>query len=80
MPEFSIQRNYLEFMLDLPFEGKGLASFDLKKVATVLDRDHYGLEKVKERILEHLAVLKLKGDMKKPDYLFGRSSRSGRCL
>ena len=66
MPEFSIQRNYLEFMLDLPFEGKGLASIDLKKAAKVLDRDHYGLEKVKERILEHLAVLKLKGDMKSP--------------
>ena len=66
MPEFSIQRNYLEFMLDLPFEGKGLASIDLKKATKVLDRDHYGLEKVKERILEHLAVLKLKGDMKSP--------------
>ncbi|MEC8458480.1 MAG: endopeptidase La [Bacteroidota bacterium] len=66
MPEFSIQRNYLEFMLDLPFEGKGLASIDLKKASKVLDRDHYGLEKVKERILEHLAVLKLKGDMKSP--------------
>lgn len=66
MPEFAIQRNYLEFMLDLPFEGKGLASIDLKGATMVLDRDHYGLEKVKERILEHLAVLKLKGDMKSP--------------
>ena len=66
MPEFAIQRNYLEFMLDLPFEGKGLASIDLKGATKVLDRDHYGLEKVKERILEHLAVLKLKGDMKSP--------------
>ncbi|MDA8566590.1 endopeptidase La [Schleiferiaceae bacterium] len=66
MPEFAIQRNYLEFMLDLPFEGKGLASIDLKEATKVLDRDHYGLEKVKERILEHLAVLKLKGDMKSP--------------
>ena len=66
MPEFAIQRNYLEFMLDLPFEGKGLASIDLNGATKVLDRDHYGLEKVKERILEHLAVLKLKGDMKSP--------------
>ena len=66
MPEFAIQRNYFEFMLDLPFEGKGLASIDLKGATKVLDRDHYGLEKVKERILEHLAVLKLKGDMKSP--------------
>ena len=66
MPEFAIQRNYLEFMLDLPYEGKGIASIDLKDATKVLDRDHYGLEKVKERILEHLAVLKLKGDMKSP--------------
>ncbi|MAZ97413.1 MAG: endopeptidase La [Flavobacteriales bacterium] len=66
MPEFAIQRNYLEFMLDLPFEGKGKAKIDLKGATKVLDRDHYGLEKVKERILEHLAVLKLKGDMKSP--------------
>ena len=66
MPEFAIQRNYLEFMLDLPFAGSGNDTIDLKKAQKVLDRDHYGLEKVKERILEHLAVLKLKGDMKSP--------------
>ncbi|MEY2970894.1 MAG: hypothetical protein RLZZ599_1267, partial [Bacteroidota bacterium] len=66
MPEFSIQRNYLEFMLELPFAGSGNDTIDLKKAQKVLDRDHYGLEKVKERILEHLAVLKLKGDMKSP--------------
>lgn len=66
MPEFSIQRNYLEFMLDLPFDGKGKENIDLKGAKKVLDRDHYGLEKVKERIIEHLAVLKLKGDMKSP--------------
>lgn len=66
MPEFAIQRNYLEFMLDLPFESKGSADIDLKEATKVLDKDHYGLEKVKERILEHLAVLKLKGDMKSP--------------
>jgi ATP-dependent Lon protease len=66
MPEFAIQRNYLEFMLDLPFESKGDASINLKAAQKSLDADHYGLEKVKERILEHLAVLKLKGDMKSP--------------
>jgi len=66
MPEFAIQRNYLEFMLDLPFQSKGDASINLKSAQKALDNDHYGLEKVKERILEHLAVLKLKGDMKSP--------------
>ena len=66
MPEFAIQRNYVEFMLDLPFESKGDASINLKAAQKSLDADHYGLEKVKERILEHLAVLKLKGDMKSP--------------
>ena len=66
MPEFAIQRNYLEFMLDLPFESKGDSSINLKSAQKALDNDHYGLEKVKERILEHLAVLKLKGDMKSP--------------
>ncbi len=66
MPEFAIQRNYLEFMLDLPFESKGNSSINLKSAQKALDNDHYGLEKVKERILEHLAVLKLKGDMKSP--------------
>ena len=66
MPEFAIQRNDLEFMLDLPFESKGDASINLKAAQKSLDADHYGLEKVKERILEHLAVLKLKGDMKSP--------------
>ena len=66
MPEFSIQRNYLEFMLDLPFEPAAQTKLDLKKAERQLDKDHYGLEKVKERILEHLAVLKLKQDMKSP--------------
>jgi len=66
MPEFAIQRNYLEFMMDLPFESKGSSEINLKTATAVLDKDHYGLEKVKERILEHLAVLKLKGDMKSP--------------
>jgi len=66
MPEFAIQRNYLEFMLELPFAGSDSGPIDLKKAEKVLNRDHYGLEKVKERILEHLAILKLKGDMKSP--------------
>jgi ATP-dependent Lon protease len=66
MPEFAIQRNYLEFLLELPFESKGRADINLKKAENILHKDHYGLEKVKERILEHLAVLKLKGDMKSP--------------
>lgn len=66
MPEFAIQRNYLEFMLELPFAGSDSGPIDLKKAEKVLNRDHYGLEKVKERIIEHLAVLKLKGDMKSP--------------
>lgn len=66
VPEFSIQRNYLEFLLDLPWNEFTKDHFDLKHAQEVLDRDHYGLEKVKERIIEHLAVLKLKGDMKAP--------------
>ncbi len=64
--EYAIQRNYLEFILDLPWNHYSKDSFDLKRAQKILDRDHYGLEKVKERIIEHLAVLKLKGDMKSP--------------
>jgi ATP-dependent Lon protease len=64
--EYSIGLNYLETLLDLPWEEYTKDNFDLKKVKEVLNRDHYGLTKVKERILEHLAVLKLKGDMKAP--------------
>ena len=64
--EYSIQMNYLETILDLPWNKFTEDNYDLKKVKQVLDDDHYGLEKVKERILEHLAVLKLKGDMKAP--------------
>ncbi len=64
--EYSVQLNYLELMLDLPWHKFTKDNFDLKKVKSILDKDHYGLEKVKERILEHLAVLKLKGDMKAP--------------
>ncbi|MFV0530136.1 MAG: endopeptidase La [Flavobacteriales bacterium] len=64
--EYTVQRNYLEFILDLPWNSYSKDNFDLKHAQKVLDRDHYGLEKVKERIIEHLAVLKLKGDMKSP--------------
>ena len=64
--EYSVQMNYLETMLDLPWGEYSKDRFDLKRARKILDRDHYGLEKVKDRILEHLAVLKLKGDMKAP--------------
>ncbi|MBC6995459.1 endopeptidase La [Neolewinella lacunae] len=64
--EYSIQISYLETLLDLPWNETTEDNFDLKAVAKVLDNDHYGLEKVKDRILSHLAVLKLKGDMKAP--------------
>ncbi|MDX1685308.1 MAG: endopeptidase La [Saprospiraceae bacterium] len=64
--EYSVQLNYLELMLDLPWDEVSKDNFNLKRVKKILDQDHYGLEKVKERILEHLAVLKLKGDLKAP--------------
>jgi ATP-dependent Lon protease len=64
--EHSVQTNYLELLLDLPWNEYSEDQFDLNKAQEILDRDHFGLEKVKERILEHLAVLKLKGDMKAP--------------
>ncbi len=64
--EYSVQLNYVELLLDLPWNEYSTDNFDLKRAQKILDRDHYGLEKVKERIIEHLAVLKLKGDMKSP--------------
>lgn len=64
--EYAIQMNYLEVLLELPWEDFTKDNFDLNRVQKVLDKDHYGLEKVKDRILQHLAVLKLKGDMKAP--------------
>lgn len=64
--EYAVQLNYVELLLDLPWEEYTKDNFNLQRVKKVLDRDHFGLEKVKERILEHLAVLKLKGDMKAP--------------
>ena len=64
--EYSVVINYLDLLLDLPWNVFTKDNFNLKKVKEVLDKDHYGLKRVKERILEHLAVLKMKGDMKAP--------------
>jgi ATP-dependent Lon protease len=64
--EYSIQANYLDTLLELPWEEYSQDKFDLKSAHKILDRDDFGLEKVKERIIEHLAVLKLKNDMKAP--------------
>lgn len=64
--EYSVQSNYVELLLDLPWSQYSTDNFDLKNAQAILDRDHYGMEKVKERIIEHLAVLKLKGDMRAP--------------
>ena len=64
--EYGIQTNYVELLLDLPWGELTTDNFDLKNAEETLDKDHFGLEKVKERILEHLAVLKLKGDLKAP--------------
>ena len=65
-PDYSIQYNYIQFMLDLPWGEITEDNLDLKHAQKVLDEDHYGLDRVKERIIEYLAVLKLKGDMKSP--------------
>lgn len=65
-PDYSIQYNYLQFMLDLPWNHVSKDNLNLKHAQKVLDEDHFGLEKVKERIIEYLAVLKLKGNMKSP--------------
>lgn len=64
--EFSIQRNYLDLFLDLPWNKFSKDKFDLKRARKILDRDHYGLEDVKKRVIEYLAVLKLRNDMKSP--------------
>ncbi|WP_417237014.1 endopeptidase La [Bizionia paragorgiae] len=64
--EYSIQRNYLELFLDLPWNEFSKDKFDLKRAKKILDRDHYGLDDVKKRIIEYLAVLKLRNDMKSP--------------
>ncbi|MAL59590.1 MAG: endopeptidase La [Flavobacteriaceae bacterium] len=64
--EFSIQRNYLDLLLELPWNEFSKDKFDLKRARKILDRDHYGLDDVKQRIIEYLAVLKLRNDMKSP--------------
>src|SRR5450432_2736488 len=69
-PDYSIVYNHLDLMLDLPWNDFTDDLYDLKKASKVLDQDHYGMKKVKERILEYLAVLKLKGDMKSPILCF----------
>lgn len=65
-PEYSTQINYLNVLLDLPWNEYTKDNFSLKRARRILNRDHYGLDNIKERILEHLAILKLKGDMKSP--------------
>ena len=64
--EYSVQLNYLQTLLDLPWNHYSKDNFNLKRAKAILEKDHYGLDKVKDRILEHLAVLKLKGDLKSP--------------
>jgi ATP-dependent Lon protease len=68
--EYSVQLNYLETLVELPWNDYTKDNFDLKRAQKILDKDHFGLEKVKERIIEYLAVLKLKGDMKSPILCF----------
>ena len=69
-PDYSVVYNHLDLMLDLPWEEYTEDHYDLKKAIQTLDKDHYGMKKIKERILEYLAVLKLKGDMKSPILCF----------
>ena len=65
-PDFGIQRNYLDLFLELPWNHYSKDNFDLKRAQKIIDKDHFGLEDVKKRIIEHLAVLKLRNDMKSP--------------
>lgn len=69
-PDFGIQRNYLELYLELPWNKYSIDNFDLKRAQQILDRDHFGLEDIKKRVIEHLAVLKLRNDMKSPILCF----------
>ena len=69
-PDYSVTYNHLDLMLDLPWNEYTEDQYDLKKSKKILDHDHYGMQKIKERILEYLAVLKLKGDMKSPILCF----------
>jgi len=69
-PDYSVVYNHIDLLLELPWEEYTTDMYDLKKAKKVLDHDHYGMDKIKERILEYLAVLKLKGDMKSPILCF----------
>jgi len=69
-PDYSVVYNHLDLMLELPWEEYSTDNYDLKRARQILDNDHYGMKKIKERILEYLAVLKLKGDMKSPILCF----------
>lgn len=69
-PDYSIVYNHLDLMLDLPWDDYSADNYDLKNAQKVLDKDHYGMSKIKSRIIEYLAVLKLKGDMKSPILCF----------
>ncbi len=69
-PDYSVVYNHLDLMLELPWEDYTEDRYDLKKAQQTLDNDHYGMKKIKERILEYLAVLKLKGDLKSPILCF----------
>ena len=69
-PDYSIVYNHLDLMLDLPWDEYSADNYDLKNAQKVLDKDHYGMSKIKSRIIEYLAVLKLKGDMKSPILCF----------
>ena len=69
-PDYSVVYNHLDLLLDLPWEEYSKDNYDLKHARKILDDDHYGMKKIKERILEYIAVLKLKGDMKSPILCF----------
>ncbi|MCD4789390.1 MAG: endopeptidase La [Bacteroidales bacterium] len=69
-PDFAVQLNYLEFLVELPWNEYTEDNFDLQRAEKILEEDHYGLEKVKDRIIEHLAVIKLKNDLKSPVLCF----------
>ncbi len=69
-PDYSVVYNHIDLLLELPWEDYTKDSYDLNKARKVLDHDHYGMDRIKERILEYLAVLKLKGDMKSPILCF----------
>ena len=69
-PDYGIQRNYLDVLLELPWNEYSKDNFDLKRAQKILDKEHYGLDEVKRRIIEYLAVLKLRNDMKSPILCF----------